>query len=205
MRADGHLFPLTRVQPDRQIDPITVVIRPTYHDREILFLDRAILELQRQAPMYVVILGDHDHALVSRSSRCTTPGRVDHPRAELVEMKLQRRGQRAGPVPLGRMHDHARRLVNHRQPLVLIKDFEGYLFRLRRRGAADRSVPRTICSPTRSGYAAFTRSPSTVTLLALISRRTVNAAIAGQLLRQKCVQPFAGRRIWGDNFAAFRP
>ena len=63
--------------------------------------------------------------LVSRSSRCTMPGRVGPAgRAQLVEMKLQGRGQRAGPMPLARMHHHARRLVDRRDRVVLVEDFE---------------------------------------------------------------------------------
>ena len=65
-------------------------------------------------------------------------------RAELVEMELQSRGQRAGPVPFGRVNDHARRLVDHRQMSVFVQDIERDVFRrralARQVGQRDRDV-----------------------------------------------------------------
>ena len=51
--------------------------------------------------------------------------------AELVEMKLQGRGERASPMPFGRVDDHPRRLVDRRQRGVFVENVERNVFRLR--------------------------------------------------------------------------
>ena len=45
-----------------------------------------------------------------------------------AEVELQGAGQRARPVASGRMHDHARRLVDDRHVLVLVEDVQGDVF-----------------------------------------------------------------------------
>ena len=69
-----------------------------------------------QLHVHLIGLGhDHHAAGVAIQPMHDARPRRSAGRAELVEMKLQRRGQRAGPMSLGRMHDHARRLVDDRQ------------------------------------------------------------------------------------------
>ena len=58
------------------------------------------------------------------------PGRLGPPLALSVvpEMELQRAGQRARPMSSGRMHDHARRLVDDHHVLVFVEDFQRDIF-----------------------------------------------------------------------------
>jgi hypothetical protein len=62
------------------------------------------------------------------------PGRFSPPMPlEIVDVVEQRVDQRAARVPGGRMHHHARRLVDDDQIAVLVDDRERQRFGLRRR------------------------------------------------------------------------
>ena len=52
-------------------------------------------------------------------------------RAELLEVKCQRTGQRAGPVTFRGMDHHPRRFVDDRHAVVFVDNVQRYLFRLR--------------------------------------------------------------------------
>ena len=60
--ADGHLLPLLRMHADGAVDEIAVAVRPAGDDREILLLDRAVLELEGQFVVRPVVAGDEDDA-----------------------------------------------------------------------------------------------------------------------------------------------
>ena len=54
-------------------------------------------------------------------------------RAELLEVKREGAGQRAAPMPAGRMHDHPRRLVDRDDVLIFIENVERDVLRMRPR------------------------------------------------------------------------
>ena len=107
--------------------------------------------------------------------------------AQLVEVKLQGRGQRAGPVPFARVDDHARRLVDRRQRFVFVEDVERNVLGLRafarQFGQYDRDPlaglqpVRRLDAPSVHGHARG------VDHLA-----QQHAAVGGKLLRQKPIQ-----------------
>ncbi len=118
---------------DRQVDQVAIAIGIVADDREILFFDSPLLKLIGQSKMGTIGLGDDKHA----ARVAIEP--VDDPRSrgaagatEPVEMELQGAGKRAGPVPLRRMHDHAGRFVDRREPVVLVENIERDILRLRR-------------------------------------------------------------------------
>ena len=123
--ADGHLFSLIRMDADRLIDEIAVVIGIARDDGEILLFDRSLLELAGEREMNLIGLG-HDHHAAGVAVEAVDDARPRRAAgaAQLVEVKLQGAGQRAGPMPLRRMHDHAGRLVDRRQPFVFIQNIE---------------------------------------------------------------------------------
>ncbi len=120
------------------------------------------------------------------------PGRVGPPaRAQLVEVKLQSGSERAGPVPLARVDDHAGRLVDH-----------GQQHRLRRERRAECLRPADLRGANPASTIAM-RSPA-LQLVRRLDPAAVDfhaggvdhlaqqhAAVGGKLLRQKPVQPDA--------------
>ena len=123
--ADGHLLALIGVDADRQIDPVAIAVGAAGDDRKILFFDRPLLELSGQREMRLIGLGHHEHAAGVAVEPMHDPRPRRSPRAaERIEMKLQRAGERAGPMPLGRMNDHPRRLVDRRQTIIFVENIE---------------------------------------------------------------------------------
>ena len=130
-RPRRHLLPLLRVAADRLVDPLARLDHAP-HQRDVLLLDLAIVELPRQLLVRAVVLR-HDHQ----------PGRaaiepMDDARpqlaadaAQILDVVQQRVHQRARAVARRRMHDHARRLVEHDDVGVLVDDEERQRLRLR--------------------------------------------------------------------------
>ena len=128
------------------------------------------------------------------------PGRVGPPAVlkPAAEMVLQGAGQRARPVAPGGVDHHPRRLVDHRQPVVLVEDLQGDVFRLRGL-ARDRREhdhdPLAGMEPV-GGLSA----------LAAIDRHAaggdhaaeMDAAVGGEVTGQEDVQPPA-RLLGGDH------
>ena len=116
-----------RVDPDRLVDPVAVQLGPAGDQGEILLFDRAGLELRGQAGVGQVVPGHEDHAagVAVEAVDDARPAWGRRPAELAAEMVLHGAGQRAGPVPAGGMDHHSRRLVDHREPLVLVEDFQG--------------------------------------------------------------------------------
>ena len=99
--------------------------------------------------------------------------------------------KRARPVPPGRMHHHARRLVDHHQPLVLIEHVQGDVLRPRRRAGNLRQHdhdPLARLEPIRR-LAAPAVHPDAA---GRNHAAEMNPAVVGKMARQEGVQPVAG-------------
>ncbi len=59
---DRHLLAMGRMRTDWFVDQPAIMIGPADHDRQILFLHGAPLELIAHELMCLIVLGDHDHA-----------------------------------------------------------------------------------------------------------------------------------------------
>ena len=128
--ANGHLLADGRMEADAPIDVIAVALRDAVDQREILLVHFAQLELERQASMGQVILGDHEQPRRVAVETVDDPGRFSPARVESVsKWNCSAVDQGAAPVPLRRMRDHARGLVHHRQGLVLVDDLDRDVFR----------------------------------------------------------------------------
>ena len=90
--------------------------------------------------------------------------------AEIVDVVQQRVDERAAGMPGRRMHDHARRLVDDDQVVVLVEDGQRQRFGLRRRVDRLRDVDADLPGPVFTGWFAFAARPSTWTWPSLISR-----------------------------------
>ena len=123
--AQRHLLAVRRVRADRRDDAIGVAIGAAGDDRQVLLRHLAIVKLRGERLVGRVGLGDDDHAArVAIEPMDDSRPRRAADAAELVEPMHQRPGQRARPVPLGRMHDHARRLVDDHDRVVLEQHVE---------------------------------------------------------------------------------
>ena len=95
---------------------------------------------------------------------------VDDPRPvlagdgrERVVVELEGVDQRAGPVPLGRVGDHAGRLVDDGERLVLVDDLDRDVLGRRASCRAARGARRGSGRPSRTLYDALTGWPLTST------------------------------------------
>ena len=131
--ADRHLFADVRVEPDRAVDDVAVAGGlPDTSAKYSFSIDRAANCFESLA-WATSFRATRIAPLVSRSSRWTMPGRLSPPGAEArSEAELQGAGQRARPMAAGRMHDHARRLVDDHHVVVLVEDIQRNVFRPRR-------------------------------------------------------------------------
>ena len=118
------------IDADVRVDDAAVLSDLAPDDGSVLFDGRALLELFAQPAMHLVVFGDDDDAAGVLVEPMHDP-RPKLPRdvAELVEMKLQRSGQRAAIMPLAGVRDHVRRLVEHDEMLVLKQDVDRDVFR----------------------------------------------------------------------------
>ena len=121
------------------------------------------------------------------------PGRLAPPLAlqRRAEMKLQRAGQRARPVSAGRMHHHARRLVDDDQELVFVEDFQrdvlGPRGLARDLGQHDRDALPRLEPIGRLAAAAVDPHPA-----GRNHPPKMDAAVVGKMGCQKGVEPVAG-------------
>ena len=130
-RARRHLLPIRRVAADRRVDPPPGVdLAP--HERDVLLLDLAFAKLSRELFVRGVVLGHHHQA----GRAAVEP--MDDARpllaadaAEIVDVVEQRIDERAARVAGGGMDDHARRLVDDDEIVVLIQDGQRQRFGLR--------------------------------------------------------------------------
>ena len=114
---------------DAAFDVIAVPVEDAGGDGNVFLEHLAVLELQAQLAVRRFLLGNqNDAAGVAVQAVDDTGAVVAVQVAELAEMKLQGVGQCAAPVPLGRVHDHVKRLVDDGQEFVLIKDVERDVF-----------------------------------------------------------------------------
>ena len=79
--ANRHLLALIRMNPYRQVDAVAIAVRHADGDGEILLLDVSFFKLRRRAKWAASVFATMMTPLVSRSSRCTMPGRVGPPAA----------------------------------------------------------------------------------------------------------------------------
>ena len=95
------------------------------HERDVLLADLAIVELPRKLAMRAIVLGHHHH---SRRPAVETMHdarpRLAANAAQPVDVVQERVDERARRVPGGRVHDHARRLVDDHEVVVLVEDRE---------------------------------------------------------------------------------
>ena len=87
-------------------------------------------ELLGQFGVGLIVAGHQDHAagVAVEPVDDARPAQPAGGAQGRPEMELQGAGQRARPVSPGRMHDHARRLVDHHQVLVLVEDVQRDVF-----------------------------------------------------------------------------
>lgn len=88
-------------------------------------------ELLGQLGVSLIVAGDENHA-ASIAVEAVHNARPSGPAGAAqggTEMKLQRTGQRARPVSAGRMHHHARRLIDDGHDIVFVEDVERDVFR----------------------------------------------------------------------------
>src|SRR5690349_1113522 len=83
------------------------------HERDVLLLDFAVVELPRQFAVSAVMLRDHHHSGRPAIETMDDPGPLHAADpAEAGDMMEQRVDERAARMPGRRMHDHAGRLVD---------------------------------------------------------------------------------------------
>ena len=131
--ARRHFLAVHRVATDRRVDSASGLhLAPD--ERDVLFLDLAVVKLPGQLLVSHIVLGDHHDA---RRAAIET---VDDARpllaadaAQIVDMMQQGVDEGSARVPGGRMHDHASRLVDDDDIVVLVQDRERQLFRSRNR------------------------------------------------------------------------
>ena len=121
-RSADIFLPVRRIAADRRVDPAA-----RHHlapdQREVLLLDLAIVELPRELLVRRVVLGD-DHQPRRAAIEPVHDARplLAADAAQIVDVMQQRVDQRAARVAGRRVHDHARRLVDDDQVVVLVDD-----------------------------------------------------------------------------------
>ena len=132
---------------------------------------------------------------MSRSSRWTMPGRLNPPVVLSVGPKwnCKRAGQRARPMPPGRMHDHARRLVDHHDVFVLVEHVQGDVFGPR--GLAGNLRQHDRHPLARLQPIGRLAAPAVYFDAARRNHATkMDSAVVGKMARQKGVEPMTGLR-----------
>jgi hypothetical protein len=128
--GSDHLLPLPRVVLEPRLDVVAVPPQLAGRQGDILLVDLARLELQRQFPVRHLVLGDQDDAAGVPVKPVDDPwaeGAVG-PAEPVLEAERQGVRQGAGPVAAGRVDDHVGRLVHQRDRLVLVKNVERDVF-----------------------------------------------------------------------------
>ena len=145
-----HLLPVRGVSPNRGVNTSPGLHNPP-HERDVFFLDLAIMKLTRQLLMCRVILGDH------HDTRCPAvePMHDSGPHlagyaAEVLDVVQQGVHQCSGSMARAGVHHHPRRLVQNGDVGVLIQDFERQSLARETRGYSFRKIyAYTIAFPHR--------------------------------------------------------
>ena len=122
---DRHPLALFGVAPDGPLELSCLVLDQSAHDRHVRPAQRPVLELGRKRAVARIVAGDDDQAgraLVEPVDDARTRHAPDERPATAAAQ--QRVHQRAGVVAGRRVDDHARRLVDDRQVVVLVNDLE---------------------------------------------------------------------------------
>ena len=147
--ARRHLDAVLRIAADRGVDALALLHQPP-GQRDVFLLDLAIVKLPRQLLVGLVVLRDHHHArgaLVEPMDDARPHFAADA--AEILHVMEQRVDERAGRVARGRMHDHARGLVDDHHVGVVEEDLERQVLRLARATARPPARRRRSTSPSR--------------------------------------------------------
>ena len=121
----GHPFPPTRVSPNGRVNETFILDELSIDKSEIDFIDGAGFKLFSQLMKSFVIFGnDHDSRsiLIQPMDNSRPQDTVDP--SEVFTMIKKGVDQCARRISVGGMNDHSRRLVNHDQRRVLIKNIE---------------------------------------------------------------------------------
>ena len=128
----GHALAVNRVPGDRAGDHAGRGARFSPHHGEVGLLGCSLGELPRQRGVRGIVFRDEN------ATACVLVEAVDHARAQGMTGRGQLRcvvhhgvDQRAAPMSCRRMHDQPRRLVQAKEVIVLVKDFQRNVFRLR--------------------------------------------------------------------------
>ena len=191
-RDDGHRRALRRMAADRRIDRRRAR-EVAVHDRQVLALDRARLQLADEIGLRFGRLGDdHEAARVLVEAVHDARARQRRQRRRVMQQRVQ---QRAVAVAAARMHDQAGGLVDDEDRGVLVHDRQARSPAARTRSRADPPTSTTaMVSPPRSlcrGSVAATAS--TVTWPASIQPLSRLRECCGQQLRERLVEPQPGR------------
>jgi hypothetical protein len=109
--------------PDRLINHVAVPVHRAGNDRQVLLFHLARFELSSQSIVCLIVLGHNDHTTrIAVESMDDPRPRRPATTAQRTEMMGQRARQRAFPMSLRRVNDHAGRLVDDDYRVVFIKN-----------------------------------------------------------------------------------
>ena len=134
-RNDGHLFSVAWIAADGRVDDPVRRRDDVGSERKIDLADRPLLELTLDMETGPFGEGDdHEPGRVSVQSVDDTGAALPSHAGELAKACEERVDGGAGRVTGARVHDHAGRLVDNHQLIILIDDVEGDRFGLQRLG-----------------------------------------------------------------------
>ena len=196
-RADIFLR-FDRIAADRRVDP-PAGLHLAPDQRDVFLLDLALVKLARQLLVRGVVLGD-DH---QPGGAAVEPVHDAGPlfaadAAQIVDVVEQRVHQRAARVPGGRMHDHARRLVDDDEVVVLVEDRQRQRFGLRLGVDRRRECRRATAWPVLTGWFGFGGAPVDLHVAVLDQALDLRPRLLGQHRREKTIEADARRSSSGD-------
>ena len=126
-----HLVPVLFIAPDRFPDRAADQRRRARHEREILLLQRPLRKLLRESAMRLVRLRHENDTrrLAIEPVHDPRPLHAADPAQRPLAVREQRMHERVLARRRPRVHDHARRLVDREQVLVLENHLERNLHR----------------------------------------------------------------------------
>lgn len=129
--TNHHLFADARMNADMRPNEVGLKFRNTSHDGSVFLLHFSLFELPTHLLVHLIVFRNQN------DSRGVAVETVDDARsvssaniAELIEMKLQRRGQGSGIRASSGMHDHAGRFVHNNDGFIFVQDVQRNVFRL---------------------------------------------------------------------------
>ena len=139
-RTGRDALPVDRVAADRQIDAASL-LHQAPDEGGVLLLHLAVRELARELGVRRVVLGYHDQSGGTAVEAVHDAGaEFTADAAQVAHMVQKRIDESAVRVAGGRMHDHARRLVDDDEIRVVVDDVEGQRLGPRRRRRRRRHV-----------------------------------------------------------------